>query len=98
MFHSSGVCSNIIHLDQKKLQFYTGNYDMFVQTRCELLENQMKQYKWEQDQIANMKVRLWDGWFTGWRGEYVVGKKTKSVLALWNCVWLLSTNATWATG
>ena len=55
--HSTGVCSNIIHLDQKKLQFYTGNYDMFVQTRCELLENQMKQYKWEQDQIANMKVR-----------------------------------------
>ncbi|XP_043225716.1 ATP-binding cassette sub-family F member 2-like [Amphibalanus amphitrite] len=51
----NGVCSNIIHLDQKKLQFYTGNYDMFVQTRCELLENQMKQYKWEQDQIANMK-------------------------------------------
>ncbi|XP_037088825.1 ATP-binding cassette sub-family F member 2-like [Pollicipes pollicipes] len=51
----NGVCSNIIHLDNKKLQFYTGNYDMFVQTRCELMENQMKQYKWEQDQIAHMK-------------------------------------------
>ena len=59
-----GVCSNIIHLDQKKLQFYTGNYDMFVQTRCELLENQMKQYKWEQDQIANMKVS-WGLWYRG---------------------------------
>lgn len=51
----NGVCTNIIHLDNKKLHFYTGNYDMFVQTRCELMENQMKQYKWEQDQIAHMK-------------------------------------------
>lgn len=30
---------------------------MFVKTRAELLENQMKQYNWEQDQIAHMKVR-----------------------------------------
>lgn len=29
---------------------------MFVKTRAELLENQMKQYNWEQDQIAHMKV------------------------------------------
>lgn len=28
---------------------------MFTKTRNELLENQMKQYNWEQDQIANMK-------------------------------------------
>lgn len=28
---------------------------MFVKTRSELLENQMKQYNWEQDQIAHMK-------------------------------------------
>ena len=35
--------------------FSQGNYDQFVQTRCELLENQMKQYQWEQDQIAHMK-------------------------------------------
>lgn len=35
---------------------HQGNYDMFVKTRAELLENQMKQYHWEQDQIAHMKV------------------------------------------
>jgi len=29
---------------------------MFIQTREELLEHQMKQYNWEQDQIAHMKV------------------------------------------
>nr|QST14997.1 ABCF2 protein [Diaphanosoma celebensis] len=51
----NGVCTNIIHLDKCKLKNYTGNYDAFVRTRCELLENQMKQYKWEQDQIAHMK-------------------------------------------
>lgn len=28
---------------------------MFQKTRSELLENQMKQYNWEQDQISHMK-------------------------------------------
>lgn len=51
----NGVCTNIIHLTQNKLKNYTGNYDAFVRTRAELLENQMKQYKWEQDQMAHMK-------------------------------------------
>ncbi|XKL67897.1 hypothetical protein PGB90_003388 [Kerria lacca] len=51
----NGVCTNIIHLNKKRLKYYTGNYDMFVKTRAELLENQMKQYNWEQDQIAHMK-------------------------------------------
>ncbi|KAI2809790.1 ATP-binding cassette sub- F member 2 [Blomia tropicalis] len=51
----NGVCTNIIHLEQKKLQYYTGNYDAFVKTRLELLENQMKRYNWEQAQIAHMK-------------------------------------------
>lgn len=51
----NGICTNIIHLDKMHLKYYGGNYDAFVQTRCELLENQMKQYQWEQDQIQNMK-------------------------------------------
>lgn len=51
----NGVCTNVIHLDKNKLKYYTGNYDQFVQTRVELLENQTKQYQWEQDQIAHMK-------------------------------------------
>lgn len=51
----NGVCTNIIHMQSKKLKIYTGNYDQYVQTRSELEENQMKQYKWEQEQIANMK-------------------------------------------
>nr|AFP44694.1 hypothetical protein [Eragrostis tef] len=51
----NGVCTNIIHMQNKKLKFYTGNYDQYVQTRSELEENQMKQYRWEQEQIASMK-------------------------------------------
>lgn len=51
----NGVCTNIIHMQSKMLKMYTGNFDQYVQTRSELEENQMKQYKWEQDQIAGMK-------------------------------------------
>ncbi|KAH8338453.1 hypothetical protein KR059_005080 [Drosophila kikkawai] len=51
----NGVCTNIIHLTGKRLKYYTGNYEAFVRTRTELLENQMKQYNWEQDQMAHMK-------------------------------------------
>lgn len=51
----NGVCTNIIHLQQKKLNYYTGNFDTYVQTRQELETNQMKRFQWEQDQIAHMK-------------------------------------------
>jgi ATP-binding cassette, subfamily F, member 2 len=50
------VCTHTIHLtNKKKLQYYDGNYDQFVKTKSEKEENQMKQYKWEQDQIKSMK-------------------------------------------
>ncbi|XP_014682024.1 PREDICTED: ATP-binding cassette sub-family F member 2-like [Priapulus caudatus] len=51
----NGVCTNIIHLQKKELRYYGGNYDQFMQTRMELEENQMKKFRWEQDQIAHMK-------------------------------------------
>jgi len=51
----NGVCTNTIHMHQELLHYYGGNYDTFIRTREELLENQMKQYNWEQDQIAHMK-------------------------------------------
>ena len=54
----NGVCTNIIHLDQKTLKYYGGNYDTFIKTKQELEENQEKRYQWEQDQIAHMKVLL----------------------------------------
>ncbi|XP_033914583.2 ATP-binding cassette sub-family F member 2-like [Acipenser ruthenus] len=51
----NGVCTNIMHLQNRKLKYYTGNYDQYIKTREELEENQMKRYNWEQDQISHMK-------------------------------------------
>merc|ERR1719187_1536581 len=51
----NGVCNNIMHFHERKLKMYGGNYDTFVRTKMELDESQMKQYQWEQDQIAHMK-------------------------------------------
>lgn len=51
----NGVCTNIIHLYNGGLVYYTGNYDQYVKTREEKEENQMKRYHWEQEQIKHMK-------------------------------------------
>lgn len=51
----NGVCTNIVQMHQKKLVYYSGNYDQYMMTREELEENQMKKYKWEQEQISHMK-------------------------------------------
>ncbi|CAK9293696.1 unnamed protein product [Gordionus sp. m RMFG-2023] len=51
----NNVCTHTLHLEKKKLKLYGGNYDTFIRTRDELLENQAKRYKWEQAQIADMK-------------------------------------------
>merc|ERR1719327_2149613 len=42
-------------MDLRKLKIYGGNYDQFIKTRGEQVEAQMKQYNWEQEQIAHMK-------------------------------------------
>merc|ERR1712115_144326 len=51
----NGVCTQIMHMDLRKLKIYGGNYDQFMKTRAEQVEAQMKQYNWEQHQIAHMK-------------------------------------------
>merc|ERR1712073_153186 len=51
----NGVCNNVMHMNNRKLAVYGGNYDTFIRTKSELEESQMKQYNWEQDQIAHMK-------------------------------------------
>jgi len=51
----NGVCTNIIHLNSRKLTVYGGNYDQYVQTRAEKEEHQMKQFTREQDEIKHMK-------------------------------------------
>lgn len=52
----NNVCSNMIHFNShKKLEYYNGNYDTFIKTKDDLAVNQMKQWKWEQEQIKSMK-------------------------------------------
>lgn len=52
----NNVCTHMIHFtNRKKLQYFDGNYDQYIKTKSEKDENQMKQYKWEQEQIKSMK-------------------------------------------
>ena len=46
----NNVCTHTVHLDQhtKKLNYYRGNYDQFVETRMEAFTEQMKRYDAEQ--------------------------------------------------
>jgi len=53
----NGVCTHMIHLTPTcKLENYTGNYSMFVQTKKELEVNQMKKYEKEQEDIKHIKA------------------------------------------
>jgi ATP-binding cassette subfamily F protein 2 len=51
----NNVCTHIVHFHRKKLVYYGGNYDTFVNTRTEKEEEQEKRFKAEQDQIKHMK-------------------------------------------
>jgi len=54
----NGVCTNIIHLFARKLTYFSGNFDTFIQTKLEKEEHQMKNHKWEQDQIKHIKAYI----------------------------------------
>ena len=42
----NGVCTQIMHLHKQRLEYYGGNYDAFIRTRGELMENQEKLQKY----------------------------------------------------
>jgi len=53
----NGVCTHIVRLDStyKKLRYYSGNYDMYVQTKKAQDKVQMSAYDAEQRDIAEIK-------------------------------------------
>eukprot|EP00934_Nitzschia_sp_Nitz4_P000285 Nitzschia sp. Nitz4//scaffold10_size219509//63420//65655//NITZ4_001413-RA/size219509-augustus-gene-0.268-mRNA-1//-1//CDS//3329532875//285//frame0 len=53
----NNVCTHIVRLDQtyRKLRYYSGNYDQYVQTRRDQDMVQMRQYDAEQRDIAEIK-------------------------------------------
>jgi ATP-binding cassette subfamily F protein 3 len=44
------VCTEIIHLQNKKLEYYDGNYDMFETTRFDRLKQQQREFDAQQSQ------------------------------------------------
>ena len=53
----NNVCTHIVRLDQtfKKLKYYSGNYDVYCQTRRDQDMVQTRQYETEQREIADIK-------------------------------------------
>lgn len=51
----NGVCTNMIDMREKALQYYGGNYDSYAKTREENETNQMKAYHKQQEEIAHIK-------------------------------------------
>lgn len=49
----NSVCTDIIHLEKKKLVNYRGNFDQFVKTRDEMRRHQAVQYEKQQNTIKH---------------------------------------------
>ncbi|RNF21909.1 ATP-binding cassette protein subfamily F, member 1 [Trypanosoma conorhini] len=51
----NNVCQEIIHLDERQLRYYTGNYEQFELTRVEQLRQQQKNHEAQERQRAHMQ-------------------------------------------
>lgn len=51
----NGVCTDMMVMQQEKLRYWSGNYDQYIKTRTEQDANQMKLYKKQQVEIADIK-------------------------------------------
>ncbi|KAF2718369.1 hypothetical protein K431DRAFT_315035 [Polychaeton citri CBS 116435] len=51
----NGVCTNMIDMREKTLQYYGGNYDSYIKTRMENEVNQQKAYEKQQEEIKHIK-------------------------------------------
>lgn len=50
------VCNEIIHLDNKKLQYYKGNYSMFKKMHVQKRREQIKEYEKQEKRIKDLKA------------------------------------------
>ncbi|RNF01415.1 ATP-binding cassette protein subfamily F, member 1 [Trypanosoma rangeli] len=51
----NNICQEIIHLDDRQLHYYTGNYEQFELTRVEQLRQQQKSHEAQERQRAHMQ-------------------------------------------
>lgn len=49
------VCTDIVHLDQKKLFYYKGNYSMFKKMLVQKRREQLKEYEKQEKRIRDLK-------------------------------------------
>jgi len=47
------LCTDIVHLEARRLKYYKGNYDAFLRIRNELRQHQRKQYERQQKMISH---------------------------------------------
>ncbi|KRX05641.1 P-loop containing nucleoside triphosphate hydrolase [Pseudocohnilembus persalinus] len=52
----NSVCDNIIHIHNRKMIFYKGNYDQYEKTRQEMEQNQMKLYTKQQKEATHIQA------------------------------------------
>ena len=51
----NGVCTDMMVMQEQKLRYWNGNYDQYVATKAEQETNQIKLYKKQQAEIADIK-------------------------------------------
>lgn len=51
----NGVCTDMMVMQQQKLRYWNGNFDQYMKTRTEQDTNQIKLYKKQQVEIADIK-------------------------------------------
>jgi dihydroxyacetone kinase DhaKLM complex PTS-EIIA-like component DhaM len=51
----NGVCTAMMVMQEQKLRYWSGNYDAYIKTRTEQETNQIKLYKKQQVEIAEIK-------------------------------------------
>ena len=53
----NSISTDVIHLHQRKLSAYRGNYENFVKARDEKLKNQQREYDAQLDQRKHIQVQ-----------------------------------------
>jgi len=71
----NNICTHIAHLEQKKIQLYTGNYSAFERIRAERLANQQSEYIKQQRDIAHI-----ESYITRFRAKATKAKQAQSRL------------------
>jgi ATP-binding cassette, subfamily F, member 3 len=69
----NNICTHIAHLEQQKIQLYTGNYSAFEHIRAERLANQQSEYIKQQRDIAHI-----ESYITRFRAKATKAKQAQS--------------------